>query len=290
MSASSKLAAGGLPRQALAAHPVRTARHLGASYLRLAAGRPRPRLLQPTVPFYERHILADLRTPTGLSLYRYGPQDPTLDLARTLVRPGSVVVDAGANIGLFSVAVASAMGDHGTVYAFEPVARTRVQLLRNLAAAECPGVIVLPFALGSRPGPREFVAMPAGAGLSSFSPEQPELGNRVRVEVRRLDDVVDAASRARVALIKLDVEGSETEVIAGARALISTSRPMILTEVEDQHLRRQGSSAHELRTVLADLGYRRLAGPEAPNELYGPAAGSPSPEGPDATPEGMGVG
>ena len=258
----------------VARHQTPTVHHapaVVASLLRLAAGRVLPGALSPAVPFYERRIVVDLRTPTGLALYRYGPQDPGLDLVRRLVTPGAVVVDAGANVGQFSIAMALAMGDRGTVYAFEPVADTRLQLLRSVVAAGCQSVIVLPFALGETAATREFVAMSAGNGLSSFAPQQPELGTRIAVDVRRLDDVIAPEDRGRVTFMKLDVEGAEAALLTGAASVIAESRPLILVEVEDDHLRRQGSSAAELRAMLAGLGYLRRDGAVPPNELYSPA-------------------
>lgn len=255
-------------RAVLASRPFHYGWRISASLVRLAVARVAPGSVLPLVPFYDRRIVADLRTPTGLSLYRYGSRDPDLDLVRHLSSPGDVVIDCGANIGLFSVAAALSVEPQGLVYAFEPVGRVRRLLVRNVVASDCNNIVVLPFALGASIGRREFVTMPGGGGLSSFSPEMPEQGVPVMVDVHRLDDAVAPTHRHRVRLIKLDVEGAETSVLSGARQVIAASRPAILIEVEDGHLRRQGSSAAELRQLLEELGYRRADGPAPPNELY----------------------
>jgi hypothetical protein len=88
--------------------------------------------------------------------------------------------------------------------------------------------------------------------------------------VRRLDDVIPAADHSQVGFIKIDVEGAEEKLLRGAVKIIATSRPAILIEVEDEHLRRQGSSAARLRDLLKARGYHLAPGAQPPNELYLP--------------------
>ncbi len=264
---------------ALADRPLRGSWRILLSLVRLSAARLVGRrwaehALQPTVPYYEGRIVADLRTPTGRSLYRYGPRDRDLDVARRFAREGGVLLDCGANIGLFTVAMALACGERGTVYAFEPVAAARRALLRNLAASGCTNVVVFPFAVGEGRQERELVVMPEG-GFSSFRPDRPERGTSTTVVVDALDTLVPSADRGRVRFVKVDVEGAEMGVLRGARRILAASRPPLLLEVEDAHLRRQGSSAAELRRTVLEHGYRHAEGPGRPNELFvpdGPAA------------------
>ena len=254
-------------RKALSQHPCRHAVRIGTSLIRLGVGHVVPRALQCRIPYFEGSIRVDLATPTGLSIYRYGPRDPDLELVRSIVKPGDIVVDVGANSGLFTLAMALALGGEGTVYAFEPVKRLYRELNRNVAAQGCR-TLVYPFALGESDANRAFVEMPGGGGLSSFAPEDPSIGNEIVVETHRLDNILLPWHRDQVALIKLDVEGSEMGVLQGANDIVACSRPAILTEVEDSHLRRQGSSAKELRQYLSDLGYRKVPGASTPNELH----------------------
>ncbi len=249
------------------------ARPAAATRLLLSLARLRlrhliPRLANPRIPFAGTRIIADLSTPLGLHLYRYGWSDSDLALLSALTQPGRVVIDCGANIGLFSVS--AAMAGAARVYAFEPAATTRFALERNVAAARTHCVTVLPFALADVTASASFTVMPAGGGLSSFAPASPSAGHTTTVGVRRLDDVIPAADHSQVGVIKIDVEGAEEKLLRGAVKIIATSRPAILIEVEDEHLRRQGSSATRLRDLLKARGYHLAPGAQPPNELYLP--------------------
>jgi FkbM family methyltransferase len=239
------------------------------SYARLVAGRSRA-----LVPLERGGLAAsvDLRTSHGLGIYRYREyEDVDFDVLRTLLRPGDVFVDCGANVGMYTLTAAKLVGPTGRVIAFEPAPPTRNALVRNVAANDLHQVTVLPYALGDRSGSMPFTVMGDGGGLSSFAPENAAEGDIVTVPVARLDDCVPPDVNGRVRLVKMDVEGAETAALRGAEGLFQRERPLLLLEVEDAHLRRQGSSADELNGLLSGWGYvgKTTSGP-SPNVLYYP--------------------
>ena len=202
-------------------------------------------------------MIADLRTALGLRLYRYGYRDPDLDLVRHLLCPGDVFVDGGANVGLFSLVAAACVGAEGKVIAFEPAPATRERLAANLALNAFDWVELRAQALAGGSGQVEFVAFPGdGAGLSSFAPANPQGGHVETVDTVALDEVIAESDRARITLIKLDLEGAELHALQGAADLIATENaPDLLIEVEPDHLARQGASAIALRELLIQAGY-----------------------------------
>jgi FkbM family methyltransferase len=166
-------------------------------------------------------------------VYRLGEYEPGVtSVVRRLLRPGDVAVDVGANHGWYSLVMAQATGPAGRVHAIEPTPALTVALRRNLALNPHLSVSVHPVAAGTQYGTLElhvFDDLPHGHTSAST------LG-RTRyqthvVPCRRLDELIAEPP----ALVKVDVEGLEPEVLAGATGLLAHERrPMWLIEVNHE--------------------------------------------------------
>jgi len=157
--------------------------------------------------------------------------------------PGEVVLDVGANVGLFTLRQAL----HGAhVYAFEPDPDAFSRLQRNVAANRTPGrVDLFHRALGERPG-RATLARSHGTVLTRVLPDA-----RGEVDVVTLDQVVGDLGLPAIDLLKLDVEGDEANILrGGARALAVTRR--VVMEYHGPELLDQATA------VLAGAGFTRL--------------------------------
>jgi len=162
--------------------------------------------------------------------------------------------DIGASTGVFSLAVA--LADRARrVWAFEPAPGMLERLRRNLALNHADNVTVVEGAVGEHEGRVELFippghSLPFGAStLASFRPP----GERLDVAAVRLDAFVAAQGVARVDLLKLDTEGTEPRVLAGARALLKRDEPWIVCEVL------HGMTEPGLHAELDPLGYRYFA-------------------------------
>ncbi len=182
-----------------------------------------------------------------------------------LVRPGDVVVDAGANIGVYTARLAQLVGPEGAVHAFEPHPLA-LERLGIVAAAE-PGVEIHPVALADRRG-RATLSVPRGEdgspllALARLGPA--EDAETVEVETTTLDAAL-GADAGRVAFVKCDVEGSELAVLRGALGVLREARPRVLVELERRHA---GDELDETLALFAELGYRGEAiGPDGPFPL-----------------------
>ncbi|MDO8804275.1 MAG: FkbM family methyltransferase [Elusimicrobiota bacterium] len=141
---------------------------------------------------------------------------------------GKVVVDAGANIGLFSL-YAAALGAK-KVYAFEAVAETYKILKRNLALNGSPKVVkAVNIALGAESGSAEIMFNTLGEGSAMIDCGDPLVNRgitytgRRRVKVAPLDGLVKGC----VHFIKIDVEGYEKNVLLGAEGIIKKYKPVL---------------------------------------------------------------
>lgn len=190
-----------------------------------------------------------MKTPLGLSLYRYRPYlDPDLDLIRSYLSPGDVFVDGASNIGLYSLVAASCVGYDGHVFAFEPAPAVRLSAFRNIVASGFPQVNLLPYALSDRWAWASFHVSPLGGGTSSLIPytgsdsEGHESADTLSVVTAPLDDVVPRFLWRRVAMVKLDIEGAEVAGLRGSVNLLKAARPVLFLEVAEENLVMQGSS------------------------------------------------
>src|SRR5262249_3247292 len=101
-------------------------------------------------------------------------------------------------------------------------------------------VVVSGSAVGREPGQTRFFAQRERAynrGNSSAR-RNPDLGDRflaIEVPVVTLDGFFDAETRGRVAVIQIDTEGYEPEVLAGARELVREARPIVVFEFEARY-------------------------------------------------------
>jgi len=171
--------------------------------------------------------------------------------------PNPVFVDVGANVGTYSIALASIVGPLGKVHSFEPQRIIYNMLAGSVALNSLTNVYCYNAALGDHEGtielPQFDYSRPLNFGSIEFGPVQREQLEQVRahdptrVEFAPLT-TLDHLGWERVDLIKIDVEGMEIEVISGARTTIQRCRPILYVEF----LKNDRSA---LRELIAGLGY-----------------------------------
>jgi FkbM family methyltransferase len=192
---------------------------------------------------------------------------------RPAVARGSTVIDVGANIGFFTLKFARWVGPDGRVVAIEPETRNMATLRRRVQRARVQRVVAcVQAAAADRSGQLRLAVNPAHPGDHRIA-EEGEPVRAVTIDELTADDA------RRVTLVKIDVQGAEMMVLAGARRVIETHRPAIFVEIADEPLERFGSSGDELIEALVSLNYtghtltRRGIGPaEAPEALMAKSA------------------
>ena len=144
-----------------------------------------------------------------------------------LARPDSVAVDVGAHMGAHTLGLARRVGPRGTVVAFEPQVKLYQELLGNLALNDIKNVRAEFVALGDAPALVTMaVAFDSSEGMTAVG----HGGNRVQLRT------LDAYELTNVSLIKIDVEGFEPKVLAGARQTIRRERPAVIVEINPANM------------------------------------------------------
>jgi FkbM family methyltransferase len=192
-----------------------------------------------------------------------------------LCDPGETAVDVGANVGYMTSVMAASVGPAGRVVAFEPTPRLFEVLdatRRGWGASR--DVDVRQAAVSNRTGTAELV-IPRDAkndGLARLGAAATEGAERYEVECVTLDDVL---ARSSIGVMKVDVEGHETEVLEGAGSLLREHR--IRDVIYEDHGPWPTKAAH----LLDDAGYSIRA---LTRTFWGPDLDSP--EHPEAGWEG----
>jgi FkbM family methyltransferase len=159
-----------------------------------------------------------------------GTYEPyALDCFLTLVeraQPGAVY-DVGANVGLYGL-LAGAYSDR-TVHCFEPAPDT-AQAARDIAAASGLELTVAEVALGDDTGTATLYLSDSTDSSNSLNPDFRKHSKEIVVPLETLDDYV-ARTGDVPAIIKIDTETTEPEVLAGAQKVIAEHRPWLMVEV-----------------------------------------------------------
>lgn len=148
-----------------------------------------------------------------------------LDAWLHLLADGQTVLDVGANVGVFSVLSARRVGSRGHVIAFEPEVTNLERLRVNLTRNECHNVTVVGKCVGRTEGTAILNLDPGQSGTHSVAREKGAAS--IEVPMCTIDTYV---GNQHIDAIKIDVEGLEVDVMAGARNTIERDRPTLLVE------------------------------------------------------------
>jgi FkbM family methyltransferase len=180
-----------------------------------------------------------------------------LSLVRSILRPGDVVLDVGAHVGYYALHAARAVGVRGAVHAFEPVPANATRLRENVELNDFLNVTVNEVAVGAAAGRARFgiVTIKGESGWSSLLVAGRETARDVELDVVTLDGYAVENGVKDVAMIKIDVQGNELDVLRGTRGLLAESGPDVLCEAETYWLEATGRSPAELLGFMRALGY-----------------------------------
>jgi FkbM family methyltransferase len=209
-------------------------------------------------------------------IIQFGNYEPVLsELFRSNVKPDLDIIDIGANVGFYTVGGAKLLSK-GRVLAVEPApaafARLQENVLKNKVEHR---VLLFNGLISSRTGYENLQTITGREEYSSIgSMSHPSIGSSayqsVTVQAMKLDDLV-IRHQLRPALLKIDVEGAEPQVFAGARDTLERYRPVVLCEVSNQLLHPNGADGRDIVKVFEELNYI-VVDPNDPKAVPGTAS------------------
>jgi FkbM family methyltransferase len=185
-------------------------------------------------------------------------EKPVLDYLISIVKPGWVIYDIGANLGFYSILLSHLVGDHGKVYTFEANPLCIYFIRANLEENHADNCVIFPCALLDKSQMVKFTINYGNSGigitqLSNFYSSK--TGHEIIVQGYSLDELIQAHDLRNPDLIKIDIEGAEAYALMGMRETLHRYRPFILMEVH-------GRAAAEMSFGFLDnfnYGYRDIA-------------------------------
>jgi len=209
---------------------------------RLREATPGPCMLHRPFAGGELYVDVSRYTSQGL-LYLTGERFVAeRGLLARLIRPGMRIVDAGANLGYYTLLFEQLAGPKASIAAIEPSRANLPELRMNIAKNGLANVELHEVALGAASGE-------AWLAESINSQVVPSGEGSYRVPVRTIDEM----PLGRVDFLKIDVEGYEGFVLEGARGVLARDRPIVFLEFHSQLVTPYGHSFETIHALLSSV-------------------------------------
>lgn len=196
------------------------------------------------------------------ALFVQGMYDPNLNVVIDALLPkNGVFIDAGANMGYFSLLAARKVGTEGRIFAVEPSSRDFIRLVDNVNINELHEIIsCYKLAFSDSAGTAEIIiANDERSGLNTlgidFSTKGIEKVDTEKVEKITIDDFVEREEIKNVDVIKLDIEGSEFAALSGAKNTVQKYRPAIMLGINKGAMSSCGVTFEQISRWLKEMNY-----------------------------------
>lgn len=196
----------------------------------------------------------------GRAIYYAGAHESVeTAFLRSRLTEASVCCDIGANVGYYSLLFAS-LAPKGVVHSFEPVPLNFYVLCTNRLLNSFANLVANPCAVGDVNGSVEFVVSRDSAFSSMVDTRIKPMAMEISVPITTLDSYCEKNGIDRIDVLKVDVEGAEERVLAGAERLFrnQASRPRtVMMELYEPMLSRYDSCIDEILRKMQRYGYKQ---------------------------------
>jgi FkbM family methyltransferase len=184
--------------------------------------------------------------------YVYGTYEvQVVEAIKRVVKPGMIAMDIGANSGYYTLLLSKLVGNSGRVTAYEPLPPNFQFLEENIALNRCSNVRAERAAVAEHSGHLDFGLPEPNSSL--WAGPVPEDAGRasIRVSAVAIDDFIESTG-SPLHFLKIDVEGAEGSVLAGATSTIRRFHPTMVVELHDYEVH---GTNHPVIGQLTGMGY-----------------------------------
>lgn len=200
-------------------------------------------------------------------LYMKKFEEKELFIFSNLIKPGMKVVDAGANIGLYSLIASKLVGEHGQVFSYEPSKETFERLSKNIDLNQSQNVNTFNLGLGDDNNQElvlrqdigyedaERYLVPNDVMLDDKLSNVKELDKEENVKVVTLDNHLNIFDTNSIDFLKIDTEGFEYYILKGAKNILKNPKLVILFECTELGTRRANTTQKQVFDILFEAGF-----------------------------------
>ncbi|MBA3679827.1 MAG: FkbM family methyltransferase [Bacteroidetes bacterium] len=167
------------------------------------------------------------------------------------------VIDIGAHLGLISVIIAKLVGEKGQVHSFEPTPAT-FTLLKKIISLNNFEKIIYPHnkAVSNFNGLVDFfVDANEGSNANSLVARKDKSRESQKIKVDTLDNIVKELKLEKLDLVKIDAEGSEQDVLNGAKETIKTFAPIIILAIHPALIKNNNQNTADIFDIIHSFNY-----------------------------------
>lgn len=192
-------------------------------------------------------------------LYVFGDYElPTIRFLRSVLRPGAVCLDIGAQMGYLTLAMATAANKTTIVHSFEPESTNAARFRENVQLNDLTNVTLHQTAVSTVDGALKlYLSNDRNAGTHSTVFIESNVSTEyVEIPAIRLETFASSHSLPSIDIIKIDVEGAEIDVINGAIGVLQQHKPIVITELSDHLQQARGQTCTEFKELMQTYGYK----------------------------------
>jgi FkbM family methyltransferase len=180
----------------------------------------------------------------------------TLNFFSKLISSGNIVIDVGANIGIYTLIASKKLQNSGKVYSFEPSDWAYHRLIENINLNSFKNIVVIKKAVSDYSGKAEFFVCEDDAYNSLGANPIKKVTSKKIVDAITLDEFFEHFKIKKVDIIKIDAEGADFLVLKGGEKLIMTNSPVIFCEYNRYTKARENFNLNDMLTLLENWKYK----------------------------------
>ncbi len=184
-------------------------------------------------------------------------EDSELLFMKSILKDGSIFIDIGANIGLYSLIASKLVKENGNIYAFEPYPKNRKVFNENITLNNFKNITVESFAITDKESEITLFYNNENANLGMVSAYITDSDNALKVKTISLDSYVKKQQITKIDFIKLDIEGGEYTALLGMQNVLANFSPILMIEILDYVPFAKNTNQDKIVSFLAKFEYQK---------------------------------